>query len=123
MKRRISMAKIIQKIHKLIKNPFRILSRKGEISKSKAIKIQQDAYHDRTACKRDDFDAPYTDIIKFLDSPHDEIFMSAVLNLSNIAKQGSKNKGTIKKILQNKLASGNLTESKKNYLAEHISKI
>ena len=119
------MHKIFHKINNILRSNkiFKRVFEKSEMSKTDAIKIQQDTYGSRKSCKRNNFDKPYLSIIEFLDSPDYEVFCAAVSSLSNIAKNSVKNSKQIKDILQKKLEDKSLKEEQKKYLAEHLSEI
>ena len=102
---------------------FQVVFSRNKISKHDALKIQKDSYGARKNCKRNDYDKPYMEIIPFLDAPEYEIFCSAVMNLTNIARNNKADRAKIRGILSKKAEDKNLAAEQKKYLTEQISKI
>ena len=81
------MKKILNKLSSLNpSNLLKIVFSKNKISKQAALKIQKDSYGARKNCRRNNYDRPYIEIVPFLDASEYEIFCSAVMNLTVIAK-------------------------------------
>lgn len=119
------MSNVLYKLSSFLKNGHSLLNlfEHKDISKRKALKIQRDTFDLRKKCDTDEKHVPYLDIIEFLNSPHDEIFFSAVTNLVNIAINEKSVRADIKSILENKIADSSISEAHRQYIANKIENI
>ncbi len=115
---------VVNKIRAIVRLTGRALrhARRSDISADFARKIQKSAYDVSHKAKEETYTPPYKSIAKQLQVHDSHIYMAAVYNLVEIAKQQARYRDDIIKILSQQLKEAVLPPESHDYLEQKLAK-